>query len=128
MCAYTMGMTTTRQETTTTASTDLLGAVLNQHRLVAKTLCGARSIPLVHHHAGESDKRPGPLRLLRCTNVAGHDGLHKDAICCYSFQTFEDWQVTDRTPPSTFDACSCGTMWPCPTISALQEASPKVGA
>lgn len=100
----------------------MLDAVLAQHRLVTKTQCGALSIPLVHHHGVENDRRPGPKRVLRCTEEAGHEGLHKDAICCWSFQTFEDWQVEDRKP-RTFDACSCGEMWPCKTIKAMQEAT-----
>ena len=97
----------------------LLDAVLDQHRLVAKTKCGARSIPIVHHHGEESDRRPGPKRRMRCTEDAGHEGLHKDAICCYNFETFEGWQVAERKP-TTFDSCTCGRMWPCPTIEAVQ--------
>ena len=99
-----------------------IDAVLEVHRLQTKTACGARSIPLVHHHGGESDKRPGPLRTLRCTEDAGHEGLHKDCICCYSFQTFEDWQVAERKP-TTFDTCSAGGFWPCDTIKAIQGAA-----
>lgn len=103
-------------------TTTPLDVVLALHRLVAKTQCGAISIPVVHHHGAENDRRPGPRRVLTCTNDAGHAGLHKDAVCCYSFQTFEDWQVADRKP-RTCDACSCGTEWPCSTILAIQEAS-----
>lgn len=103
-------------------SEDMLNAVLKQHVLVTHTQCGAISIPLVHHHGGESDFQPGPLRTLTCTMDDGHDGPHRDAICCYKFQTFSDWQVVDRKP-RTFDACSDGGFWPCPTIKAIQEAA-----
>lgn len=99
--------------------TDSLEAVLNLHRLVTHTQCGAISLPVVHHHGTESDHRPGPKRPLRCTEEAGHEGLHRDAICCYKFQTFEDWQVVDRKP-RTFDTCSNCGMWPCSTIKAIQ--------
>lgn len=98
----------------------LLLAMLSVHRLATKTQCGAISTPLVHHHGPESDLRPGPLRKLFCTEDAGHEGLHRDAICCYNFQTFEDWQVVDRSP-RTFDTCTCGGSWPCDTIQAIQR-------
>jgi hypothetical protein len=103
----------------------LLGAVLDQHRLQTSTQCGAISIPVVHHHGPETDNRPGPKRSLACSEDVGHDGLHRDCICCYRFQTFEDWQVVDRKP-RTFDGCSspsCLGFWPCDTIKAIQEAS-----
>ena len=100
----------------------LLRGVLDQHRLVARTRCGAISIPVVHHHGTESEAHPGPKRSLTCSEWAGHDGPHRDAICCYRFQTFEDWQVTQRQP-SAYAACTCGTVWPCPTIEAIQEAA-----
>lgn len=100
----------------------MLEAVLAQHRLVTKTQCGAISIPVVHHHGAESDKRPGPLRTLTCTEDVGHGGLHRDGICCWSFQRYEDWQVVDRKP-RTFDVCSDGGMWPCDTVKALQSAA-----
>ena len=96
-------------------------AVLALHRLQTSTQCGAISMPLIHHHGGETDGRPGPLRKLTCTEPAGHEGLHRDCICCYSFQKFEDWQVIDRKP-RTFDTCSAGGLWPCETIKAIQEA------
>lgn len=103
---------------------DAMTAVLDLHRLKTKTQCGAISMPLVHHHGAESDRRPGKLKQLRCTEPAGHEGLHKDCICCWNFQTFEDWQVVDRKP-ITFDACassSCTGFWPCDTIKAVQQA------
>ena len=102
----------------------MLEAVLAQHRLVTSTQCGAISIPVMHHHGTETDKNPGPLRSLTCTNDVGHEGLHKDAICCWKFDTFEDWQVIDRKP-RTFDACSDGGMWPCDTVKAMQEAASR---
>lgn len=103
-------------------SNEILEAVLALHRLETHTQCGAISMPLVHHHGMESDKRPGSLKTLTCTEQAGHDGLHKDCICCYQFQTFEDWQVTERRP-RTFDMCSAGGTWPCETITALQAVA-----
>lgn len=106
------------------AQDGLLAAVLAQHRLVTKTQCGAVSVPLVHRHGSESDARPGPLRVLTCSEPDGHDGLHRDCLCCYSFQTFEDWQVADRRP-RTFDVCSDGGLWPCDTVLALQEAAAR---
>ena len=98
---------------------DALDAVLALHRLRTKTQCGAISMPVVHHHGAESDRNPGPLKQLFCTQDAGHDGLHKDCICCYKFQTFEDWQVVARKP-RTFDVCTEGGFWPCDTIKAIQ--------
>lgn len=98
----------------------LLDAVLAQHRLIAKTRCGAFSIPVIHRHSSES-ATAGALRVLRCSQNAGHDGPHKDAVCCYNFQEFQDWQVRGRRP-GTFDSCSCGQSWPCDTIIALQAA------
>ena len=103
------------------ASTEALDAVLALHCMETHTQCGAISMPLVHHHGSESDNRPGPLRSLTCTQEAGHEGLHKDAICCWNFQTFEDWQVVDRKP-RTFDTCTAGGFWPCDTIKAIQSA------
>lgn len=104
------------------APVSALDAVLALHRMETSTQCGAISIPLVHHHGSENDHRPGALKRLTCTEPAGHAGLHKDCICCYKFQTFEDWQVADRRP-RTFDRCTEGGMWPCDTIKAIQEAS-----
>lgn len=103
-------------------SDNMLDAVLSLHTMGRKTQCGAISIPLVHHHGYENDARPGPRRILRCTEDADHKGLHRDAVCCYNFQTFEDWKVADREP-RVFDFCSCGGgFWPCPTIMAVQDA------
>lgn len=102
-------------------STAAIEAVLALHVLKTSTQCGAISMPVVHHHGAESDHRPGPKRSLTCTEKAGHDSLHRDTICCYKFQTFEDWQVVDRKP-RTFDVCSHGGFWPCDTIKAIQEA------
>src|ERR1044072_3346814 len=99
----------------------MMDAVLKLHKLKTYTQCGAISMPVVHHHGAESDYRPGPKRQLTCTEDVGHDGPHRDAICCYKFQTFEDWQVVDRRP-RTFDVCAEGGMWPCDTVKALQEA------
>lgn len=98
-----------------------IGAVLDLHRLVTRTQCGAISIPLTHHHGAETDARPGPARSLTCTEEVGHEGLHRDCICCWHFQTFADWQVVDRKP-RTFDVCTAGGMWPCETIKVIQEA------
>jgi hypothetical protein len=103
-----------------------LRAVLAMHRLNAHTQCGAISIPVVHHHGAESDGHPGPLRSLRCTKPAGHDGPHRDCVCCYRFQTFEDWQVV-RREPYALDGCtasSCLGFWPCDTIKAIQGVTP----
>lgn len=111
--------------TTDDAVTAMLGAVLALHRLKTHTQCGAISMPLVHHHGSESDNRPGPLRSLTCTEDAGHEGLHRDAICCYRFQNFEDWQVVDRRP-RTFDVCSEGGMWPCETVQTIQSKIAEV--
>lgn len=98
-----------------------LDRVLDLHRLVTDTRCGAISMPLIHHHGTETDSRPGPKRSLTCTKVPGHEGVHRDCICCYRFQTFEDWQVVGRKP-RTFDVCSqCRDLWPCATIKAIQE-------
>lgn len=103
---------------------DALRAVLDLHQRQSKTICGAVSMPVVHHHGAESDRFPGPLRTLTCSNEDGHEGDHKDAVCCYSFQTFEDWQVVDRKP-RTWDTCSnpgC-SFWPCATVTAIQKAA-----
>lgn len=112
-------MTDTMEQT---SSEKLLAAITETHRRVGRTICGARSIPLVHHHGTESDHNPGPLRRLRCTQEDHHEGPHQDAICCWHFQTFEDWQVESREPHE-HDTCeSCQRSWPCPTIEAIQEA------
>ena len=113
---------------TTPPAEAFLAAMLAEHRLVTSTQCGAISIPLVHHHADETDRRPGPLRTLFCTEPVGHGDPdtptptpHKDTICCWHFQTFEDWQVASRSP-RTYDACTCGQMWPGPTSASIQRA------
>ena len=97
-------------------------AVLAEHPLVLRFICGARSIHIVHHHGSETDKRPGPRRQVRCTEDAGHEGKHKDAICCWNFETFEDWQVDHFEPTADARCGSCGENYPCKTVRAVQYA------
>lgn len=101
----------------------ILSAIFAQHAMESTTQCGAVSIPVVHHHGSENDKRPGPKRVLHCTEPVGHEGDHKDAICCWHFQKFADWQVESRNPRAHDLCCSCHVEWPCPTVRAIQDAS-----
>jgi hypothetical protein len=101
----------------------VIDAVLAVHQMRVSVQCGARSIPIVHHHGIERDSKPGPLRVMRCTEKVGHEGLHKDAICCWNFQRFADWQVAEVKPVAHPVCEDCHTGFPCATIRAIQEAS-----
>ena len=80
-------------------------------------LCGAMS-EVPHRHGNE--REPYPIRPVVCTEDAGHEGPHKDAICCWNFQEFTEHAAYKS--PEWADRSSCGhcqTTWPCPTMALL---------
>lgn len=81
-------------------------------------LCGAMA-EVPHRHGNEQE--PYPIRPVVCTEPKGHDGPHKDAICCWNFQKFTE--PTGQKSDEWADRSSCShcmtTDWPCATAALL---------
>lgn len=77
--------------------------------------CGARARREVHHYNSKVQYEHD----LVCTEPPGHDGDHKDAICCWKFHTFPD---AEPSPEDVWEGklCTCGKM-DCETRAALDE-------
>lgn len=79
--------------------------------------CGATN-EVPHQHGAE--RKPYPIRPVACTLPLGHEGPHKDAICCWNFQQFEG--ATGQKSMEWMDCSTCAHChqhWPCDTIAAL---------
>lgn len=79
-------------------------ALVELHHKVEKLRCGARTVLEVEHYSGYSSETS-----LVCTRDVGHEGPHKDEICCWRFHAFTDGE------PSPEDVwrgrlCSCGRL------------------
>lgn len=94
--------------------------MVGEHRLIERWGCGAVSLPIPHKHYGDPHNAPAPLRVMRCSEELGHEGPHKDAICCWHFEKFTADQV-DHLEPMDRRMCSCGKLWgACETARVLQ--------
>lgn len=90
--------------TTLTLSTQAIIQLREQHHLVEKFRCGARKTELVtHYHENTTETN------LVCTQDVGHEGSHKDAICCWRFHKFTD---AEPQPEDVWrgEGCSCGRL------------------
>lgn len=72
------------------------------HHNAPKMRCGARRTMTVEHYNGKPRERD-----LVCTNDVGHEGLHKDALCCWKFHSFDD---AEPQPEDVWrgENCACG--------------------
>lgn len=110
-------------------ATELLAEVKRLRSIVAgvealhvkheQILCGAvAEVP--HRHSSEPRRETYPIRPVVCTEERGHEGPHRDALCCWNFQEFTD--PTGQKPLSWTDRSSCShcrAEWPCPTVDLL---------
>lgn len=91
-----------------------LDAVLALHTPTGNVTCGARTDGVVpHRHSGGRTEK----RVMTCSNPVGHEGPHKDAVCCWAFHSF-----SDGVPGVGRDLRSCATCrtaYPCPTVRAI---------
>jgi hypothetical protein len=89
------------------------------HHMVPRWRCGARATETIEH----GDRRhPRPITVnLICTSDPGHDGLHKDALHCWTFHRFEASVPDEPEDVWHGDACSCGRL-NCETRAILDEA------
>lgn len=88
-----------------TTADDLLARVREMHQTQVHLRCGARTTEVVTHQFSGQTKKSS----LVCTEAPGHDGLHKDAICCWSFHQFD--APTPAEPEDTYagrNVCTCG--------------------
>ena len=80
-------------------------------------LCGAMS-EVPHRHGNEVE--PYPIRPVVCTLDQGHDGPHRDALCCWNFQEFTEHAAYKAQEWADRSRCTmCQTSWPCATVAAL---------
>ena len=88
--------------------------VLALHEPTGIVTCGARTDGAVlHRHSNEHTEE----RVMTCSNPEGHEGPHRDAVCCWSFHSFSDGVPgVGRDLRSCAD---CGRSWPCRTYTAL---------
>lgn len=97
----------------------VLTALRVEHHNSPHWRCGARATKdIVHGYV--SARRLETVNLV-CTSEPGHDGLHKDALHCWTFHRFE--APTPEEPEDTWRgrACSCGYL-ECKTRAILDEA------
>ena len=88
--------------------------VLALHKPTGIVTCGARTDGAVPHRHSNGHTAE---RVMTCSNPEGHEGPHKDAVCCWSFHSF-----SDGVPGVGLDLRSCadcGRTWPCRTYTAL---------
>lgn len=94
---------------------EILAIAKQEHQLVDEWGCGARSRIMPHRHSSHrwEDKS------MKCTLEAGHDGLHRDAICCWHFESFSE---VDHFEPIDRRACTCGQRWEsCSLVQAIYD-------
>lgn len=99
--------------------------ILDLHVRHESIQCGVTA-DVPHRHSSERRSgRPLLRRDLVCTEPDGHEGPHRDAICCYNFEAFTDdgsVVITGRRPLAKRDHSSCAhclTSWPCETVALL---------
>lgn len=95
--------------TPTVTGTDVLTALLERHRSDGRHDCGARTELVA------CSSRQGSNHVLHCTLEPGHgpDVPHKDALHCWSFETFDNDAVVGYQPRDLSRCVTCGTTWPC---------------
>lgn len=95
-------------------------AVYAEHEKVERALCGAMA-EVPHRHGDE--RSPYPIRPVVCTEPQGHEGPHRDAVCCWNFQEFTEHAAYKSAEWADRSTCrSCSTRWPCPTVRAVEAA------
>lgn len=84
-----------------------------------QVLCGAMA-EVPHRHSSEPRREPYPIRPVVCTQEEGHEGPHKDALCCWNFQEFTEHAAYKSHEWADRSSCShCRAEWPCPTVDLL---------
>lgn len=103
----------------------LTKGILDLHVRHESIQCGVTA-DVPHRHSSERRSgRPLLRRDLVCTEPDGHEGPHRDAICCYNFEAFTDDAsvvITGRRPLAKRDHSSCAhchTSWPCETVALI---------
>ena len=94
--------------------TSLIEELTELHHCAPVLRCGARAVRPVEHYHGDTTAAN-----LVCTEKPGHDGLHKDAICCWRFHAFSD---AEPAPEDVYKGrlCSCGNL-NCQTRAILEK-------
>lgn len=96
--------------------TEILAEVRKIHQIESHYRCGARTTEVVTHQFSGQTKKSN----LVCTEAPGHEGPHKDSVCCWSFHQFE--APTPDAPEDIYAGrfyCTCGAA-NCATLRALE--------
>lgn len=106
---------------------DVVMLLLEHHSSDQKHDCGAQTNPMPCQW---SNGRTAHVR--HCTLDPSHRGDHKDALHCWSFETFTDQEVVRYAPRNLAGCTGCArdgraTSWPCPTALEVLEVARQLG-
>ena len=93
-------MNTTAHET----ASALLAKIESRHVLVPTVRCNAKSVPIEHEHSNHCVE----VKSMTCTETEPHT-IHRDAMCCWRFQSFTEEQVAEHVPRTLWVHCLCGS-------------------
>lgn len=107
---------------------DVIMMLLKHHCSDGRSDCGARTPTLPCDWTRGRSAHPR-----HCTLEPGHDGPHKDALHCWSFETFDETRV-ERYEPRDLARCKgCGSSpgfevgWPCNVAKEALEIARQLG-
>lgn len=99
---------------------DVAKAVLADHRPEGNVTCGSQTNgPVAHRHNNNSLKQS--FVVMTCSKSKGHEGDHRDAVCCWSFHSFPEEEAVDGPGRDLRYCLLCNEDWPCPDVRAAQE-------
>lgn len=106
---------------------DVVMLLLEHHASDEKHDCGAQTEPMPCQC---SNGRTTHVR--HCTLDPSHRGDHKDALHCWSFETFTDQDVVRYAPRNLAGCTGCArdgrpAQWPCPTALEVLEVARQLG-
>lgn len=93
----------------------ILAALRERHKSNGKRDCGARTREM------PCQWTKGSTHIRHCTEDPGHKGDHKDALHCWSFETFTDDDVVEHSPRNLACCDTCNQPWPCAEREFLND-------
>lgn len=89
------------------AESAVMDAAFKDHGLLDRWSCGAYTAPTVNRHAFSNAVKAEEMR---CTEDQGHEGLHRDGMCCWRTHEFTNAEVVGYRPKDR-RRCRCGKPW-----------------
>ena len=106
---------------------DVLRLLAEHHSSDKRHDCGAQTQPLPCKYTNGRT-----AHVYHCTEEPGHAGLHKDALHCWSFESFSDDMVVQHAPRDRAGCTGCQSLgmshrWPCPYSKEIAEVARHFG-